>query len=145
MSCLPPSLQLWYKVSIFSTVKSPFSCPVIENFVWIEPLLRGHLSYKATFYLSHRWLLNTGLTVNATLKGLIVYFQFQLILMIFFFMLLIKFVFQVQIRFDQASSYGFRDKRVQMGSKGTNIQNHNFLILNFVHLIPVWAIPTDLE
>ena len=39
------------------------SCPVIEHFIWIEPLLRGHLSYKATFMLSQRWPLNTGLTV----------------------------------------------------------------------------------
>jgi hypothetical protein len=28
---------------------SPFSFPVIENFICIEPLLRGQLSYKATF------------------------------------------------------------------------------------------------
>jgi hypothetical protein len=27
------------------------------------PLLRGHLSYKATFSLSQRWPLNTGWTV----------------------------------------------------------------------------------
>ena len=32
--------------------RSPFSCPVIENFILIEPLLRGHLSYKTTFSLS---------------------------------------------------------------------------------------------
>ena len=31
--------------------RSPFSCPVIENFIWIEPLLRGLLSYKATFFV----------------------------------------------------------------------------------------------
>ena len=31
--------------------RSPFSCLVIENIIWIEPLLRGHLSYKATFFL----------------------------------------------------------------------------------------------
>ena len=37
--------------------------PVIENFIWIEPLLRGHLSQKATVSLSQRWPLNTGLTV----------------------------------------------------------------------------------
>ena len=42
---------------------SPFYCPVIEYFIWIEPLLRGHLSYKATFSLSQMWPLNTGLTV----------------------------------------------------------------------------------
>jgi hypothetical protein len=30
---------------------APISCPVIENFIWIELLLRGHLSYKATFSL----------------------------------------------------------------------------------------------
>ena len=34
--------------------RSPFSCPVIDNFIWIEPLLRGHLSYRATFSLSQR-------------------------------------------------------------------------------------------
>jgi hypothetical protein len=44
--------------------RSPFSCPVIENFIWIEPLLRGHLSYKAICSLSQRsWPLNTCLTV----------------------------------------------------------------------------------
>jgi hypothetical protein len=26
--------------------RSPFSSPVIEKFIWIEPLLRGHLSLK---------------------------------------------------------------------------------------------------
>jgi len=31
-----------------------FSYPVIENFIRIEPLLRGHLSYKATFSLPQR-------------------------------------------------------------------------------------------
>ena len=41
----------------------PFSCPSIGNFNWIEPLLKGHLSYKATFSLSQRWPLNTDLTV----------------------------------------------------------------------------------
>ena len=43
--------------------RSPFSCPVIENFIWIEPLLKGHLSYKTTFTLSQRWPPNTGLTI----------------------------------------------------------------------------------
>jgi hypothetical protein len=37
--------------------------PVIENFIWIVPILRGHLSYKVIFSLSQRWPLNTGLTV----------------------------------------------------------------------------------
>jgi hypothetical protein len=31
---------------------SPFSCPVIGNFIWIEPLLRGHMSYNATLFFS---------------------------------------------------------------------------------------------
>jgi hypothetical protein len=31
-----------------------FLVPVIENVICIEPLLRGHLSYKATFSLSQR-------------------------------------------------------------------------------------------
>ena len=43
--------------------RSPFSCSVIDNSIFIEPLLRDHLSYKATFSLSQRWPLNTGLTV----------------------------------------------------------------------------------
>jgi hypothetical protein len=48
-----------------------FSCPVVEHFIWIEPLLRGHLSYKANFSLSQRWPLNTGLTVYVCMaKGL---------------------------------------------------------------------------
>jgi hypothetical protein len=34
--------------------------PVIENFIWIKPLLRGHLSWK-----TKRWHLDTGLAVNA--------------------------------------------------------------------------------
>ena len=49
---------------------SLFSCPIIENFIWIDPLLRGHLSYKATFSLSQRWLLNTGLTTTTCYKFL---------------------------------------------------------------------------
>ena len=32
----------------------------------IKPLTRGHLSYNFTFFLSHRWPLNTGLTVQCT-------------------------------------------------------------------------------
>ena len=43
--------------------RSLFSCLVIENFIWIETLLRGHLSYKAIFPLSQWWPVNTGLTV----------------------------------------------------------------------------------
>jgi hypothetical protein len=44
--------------------RSHISCPVIDNFIWIEPLLRGLLSYQATFSLSERWPLNTGWIVN---------------------------------------------------------------------------------
>jgi hypothetical protein len=43
-----------------------FSCPVIEKYILIEPLLRGHLSYKATFSSSQRGPLNTGLTIHHT-------------------------------------------------------------------------------
>jgi hypothetical protein len=39
--------------------RSSFSCPVIENLIWIEPLLRGHLSYKTTFYWFQRWHLDS--------------------------------------------------------------------------------------
>ena len=48
---------------VTSIKQSPFSCPVIKMFILIEPLLRGHLSWKATFSLSQLWPLNTGLTV----------------------------------------------------------------------------------
>jgi hypothetical protein len=68
------SMNLWFLYVIFHyTVehahavtcikRSPFSCPVIEHFIWIEPLLRGHLSYKAILSLSQMWSLNTGLTM----------------------------------------------------------------------------------
>jgi hypothetical protein len=40
-----------------------FSCPVMENFIWFEPLLRGHLTYEATFSSSQAWPLNTGLII----------------------------------------------------------------------------------
>ena len=43
--------------------RSSFSYHVIENFTWIEPFLKGHQSYTATFSLSQRWPLNTDLTV----------------------------------------------------------------------------------
>jgi len=42
--------------------RSHFSCLVIYIFIWIEPLLRGHMSYKTTFSLLRRRPLNTGLT-----------------------------------------------------------------------------------
>jgi hypothetical protein len=46
-----------------SVLKGNFSCPVVENFIWIEPISRGHLSNKTTFSLFQMWSLNTGLTV----------------------------------------------------------------------------------
>ena len=49
--------------AVTSIKQSPFSSPVIENFIWIKPLLRGHLSYKATFSLFRMWPLNTALTL----------------------------------------------------------------------------------
>jgi hypothetical protein len=42
--------------------RSPFCWPVIEHFIWIEHLLRGHLTYKATIHLSKGCPFNTGLT-----------------------------------------------------------------------------------
>ena len=63
----PISLVKYYTVEPAHAVtcikRAPYSCPFIENFILIESLLRGHLSYKATFSLSQRWPLNTGLTV----------------------------------------------------------------------------------
>ena len=54
--------HLYYAVTYIE--RSPVYCPVIENIIWIEPLLIGYLSYKATFSLFQRsWPLNTGLTV----------------------------------------------------------------------------------
>jgi hypothetical protein len=43
--------------------RSPFSCPIIEHLIWIEPLLRGHLSYKATFPLLSEEATNTKFIV----------------------------------------------------------------------------------
>jgi hypothetical protein len=43
------------QISSLSHIKKFTSClpmPVIENFIWIEPLSRGHLPYKVTFSLS---------------------------------------------------------------------------------------------
>ena len=48
---------------------SSLSCPVIENVIWIEPDLRGHLSYKVIYYLFQRWPLNTRLTVSLIFLG----------------------------------------------------------------------------
>ena len=53
---------------VTSFKQSPFSCPAIEKFIWNEPLLRDHLSYKATFCLSQRWpgpLLQAWLCFNS--------------------------------------------------------------------------------
>ena len=67
--CLSTSYPSYYSQTCPCShlyLKVTFSCPVIGNFIWIEPLLKGHLSFKATFTLSQRWPLNTGLTVNIT-------------------------------------------------------------------------------
>ena len=65
-------------------IKRPISCCVIEHFIWIEPLLRGHLSYTATFSLYQRsWPLNTGLTVCWMIWG--ESWLFVLFLFVFFF------------------------------------------------------------
>ena len=49
--CGPTSVnhsQIWSCGHLYQAVtcikRSPFSCPLIENFLWIEHLLRGHLS-----------------------------------------------------------------------------------------------------
>ena len=50
--------------AVTSIMQSPFSCPFIDNFILIEPLLRGHLFYKATVSMSQTLPPNTGLTVK---------------------------------------------------------------------------------
>ena len=59
-----PCGHLYWAVSCIK--RSPFSCLFIENLILIEPLYRGHLSYKAIITLSQRWPLNTGLIVYIT-------------------------------------------------------------------------------
>ena len=54
-------LHMW-SPAVTCIKRSHFSWPVIEHFIWIEPLLKGHLSYKDTFSLSQRWSLYTSLT-----------------------------------------------------------------------------------
>jgi hypothetical protein len=44
-------------------LKGHISYPIINNFISIEPLLRCHMSYKATLYFPQMWPLKTGLTV----------------------------------------------------------------------------------
>jgi hypothetical protein len=51
---------------VFCINRSPFSCSVIEIFILIEPLLRGHLYLKITFSLSQMYSLNTCFTVYMT-------------------------------------------------------------------------------
>jgi hypothetical protein len=43
---------------------SPYSCLLLGNYISIEPLLRDHMSYKATLSLSQRWPLKRGLTAR---------------------------------------------------------------------------------
>ena len=58
------SLFVWLPLlSTYLYLKVTHSCPVIEIWIWIEPLVKGHLSYMSTFSLSQRWPLNTGLIV----------------------------------------------------------------------------------
>jgi hypothetical protein len=53
--------------AVTSIKRSTFSCPIIENSIWIEPLLRGHLSYKISIFcprgdpLTQAWL---WITIN---------------------------------------------------------------------------------
>jgi hypothetical protein len=44
-------IQLNLAQEVTCIKRSPFSCRVIENFIWIEPLLRGHLSYRPLFFV----------------------------------------------------------------------------------------------
>jgi hypothetical protein len=59
-----------YKEKVWKIKKAKLSAHVhclyfvFSIFIWIEPLLRVHLSYKATFSLSQMWPLNTGLSVQ---------------------------------------------------------------------------------
>jgi hypothetical protein len=64
MTCQFPGLvQALGGIQLDAVTQVFFSYPAIDNFIWIEPLLRGQLSYKATLSLSQRWPLNTGLPV----------------------------------------------------------------------------------
>jgi hypothetical protein len=57
-------------VTSFRAVTCIKMSSVIENFIWIEPLLRDHLSCKATFSLFQRWPLTTGLTIYGIPRSL---------------------------------------------------------------------------
>jgi hypothetical protein len=48
---------------VLKILMSHFYCFIIETFIRIQPLLRGHLSHKVTFSLFKRWPLNAGWTV----------------------------------------------------------------------------------
>ena len=49
MCIIKLNLPLWSPLLSSQCIKrSPFYCPVVENFNWIQSLLRGHLSYRIT-------------------------------------------------------------------------------------------------
>jgi hypothetical protein len=54
--------ELWFLLRC-SVIIIFFFYSCLRKFIWIEPLLGGHPSYKATIYLSQRWPLNTGLSI----------------------------------------------------------------------------------
>ena len=64
--CLFQTCQNQHISWIIDNSHSPFKrWDTCEYFIWIEPFIRGHLSYKTTFSLSQRsWPLNTCLTVR---------------------------------------------------------------------------------
>ena len=63
-------------LSVTCIKRSLFSWPVIENFISIEPLLRGHRSYEATFSSSQGGPLNTDLIVYHYFEYVIVIYDF---------------------------------------------------------------------
>jgi hypothetical protein len=71
--------------------RSPFSCPIIENFIWIESLLRGHLSYKAIFLCPKGDLLMYNRVPwdkkTERVYDTLIFFLFLFILLSFFLML----------------------------------------------------------
>ena len=56
------NLPMWSPLLIDCIKKSRLSCTVTDKCIWIKDILRNHLSCEATFPLSKRWPLNTGLT-----------------------------------------------------------------------------------
>jgi hypothetical protein len=65
-----PEWHIQFQACVWTCPYRHLYCSVIENFIWIEPHLRGCLSYRVTF-LSQRWYLysSPGQKIRCYMRG----------------------------------------------------------------------------